>query len=389
MPLVVKAAKGPFSGHIPALDGVRGLAIFLVFLVHFFEPFTAQNPFEKCVFFIAGYGGLGVDLFFVLSGFLITGILCDTKAGPNFFKNFYMRRFFRIFPLYYGVLLVLFGVLPFIPAFQGETLTRLSSIQGWAWSYLLNVYVALQGAWTHPYITHFWSLSVEEHFYIFWPLVVYSCSRKNLLRICVGLMVFSCVLRMILYASGVNFISIYALTPCRLDGLALGAYLAASVRGEGSSSYWTGWLKSRARVLAIGTIVFFLLAYAIEKLWGDIRPLVRPLRESCYVLMFASLLVAALISPKQSLLGRFFNAKFCCFLGKYSYGLYMFHAMIAVYMRNVGFHDLLARYIPVRELVILIYVSSGIFGSIVAAYLSYNLYEKHFLALKARWDYKH
>src|SRR5262249_26439141 len=95
-----------FAGHMPALDGVRGLAILAVLLFHFVAQTTATNAFERAVNRVLNYGSLGVDLFFVLSGFLITGILYDAQSSPRYFRNFYMRRVLRIFPLYYFVLAV-------------------------------------------------------------------------------------------------------------------------------------------------------------------------------------------------------------------------------------------------------------------------------------------
>ena len=121
---------------------------------------------------MTNYGSYGVDLFFILSGFLITGILFDARNEPNYFRNFYMRRVLRIFPLYYGVLALVFLVAPLIPIFQGKTLDYLLDRQAWAWLYGVNIYIAIQGDWAFSYLEHLWSLCVEEHFYFVWPLVV-------------------------------------------------------------------------------------------------------------------------------------------------------------------------------------------------------------------------
>ena len=114
---------------------------------------------------MTNYGSYGVELFFILSGFLITGILYDARNKPHYFRNFYMRRLLRIFPLYYGVLALVFFVAPLIPLFQGPTLDYLVDRQAWAWLYAVNIYIAIQGDWSFSYLEHFWSLAVEEHFY--------------------------------------------------------------------------------------------------------------------------------------------------------------------------------------------------------------------------------
>jgi peptidoglycan/LPS O-acetylase OafA/YrhL len=100
-------------------------------------------------------------------------ILYDARDKTYYFRNFYMRRLLRIFPLYYGVLALLFFVAPLIPLLQGATLDYLVERQAWAWLYGVNIYTAIHGEWCLSFINHFWSLSVEEHFYFFWPLVVY------------------------------------------------------------------------------------------------------------------------------------------------------------------------------------------------------------------------
>src|SRR4029077_17869014 len=102
-------------GHLPVLDGIRGLAILMVLLFHFVGGTLPTNSVESAIIWVCNYGALGVELFFVLSGFLITGILYDTHDKPSYFRNFYMRRILRIFPLYYGVLALVFFVAPLVP----------------------------------------------------------------------------------------------------------------------------------------------------------------------------------------------------------------------------------------------------------------------------------
>src|SRR6185295_16426951 len=174
------------KGHVPALDAIRGLAILLVTGYRFWSP-PAEEAANDWLTSLFSLGLRGVDLFFVLSGFLITSILLDAKQKPHYFRNFYMRRTLRIFPLYYAVLAVTFVLLPL----AGWSTTRLfpeaHANQGWLWFYGANVLQSLRGEWCLGGFNHFWSLAVEEHFYLVWPLVIYCCSRRTAMIACGGI----------------------------------------------------------------------------------------------------------------------------------------------------------------------------------------------------------
>jgi peptidoglycan/LPS O-acetylase OafA/YrhL len=167
----------------PRLDGVRGIAILLVLVYHLtlYGGMAPNGPFLDRLWRTWTLPlGLGVDLFFVLSGFLITGILLDTKDGPDYFRNFYARRFLRIFPLYYATLAATFLLIPAV---------RLDAV--WYWTYLINYRFADVGWPRVAYLGHFWTLAVEEQFYLVWPALVFFVPRRVLPWLCVAAVTYS------------------------------------------------------------------------------------------------------------------------------------------------------------------------------------------------------
>ena len=374
------------TGHLAGLDGVRGLAILMVMAVHFVGDAPANGTLQRLAVKASSYGVLGVDLFFVLSGFLITGLLLEAKGQPRYFRNFYARRTLRIFPLYYGVLAVLFLVLPALVT-PSPLLEVARRHQGWLWTYTTNFYIALTSSWASlTYVSHFWSLAIEEHFYLVWPLVVFSFSRPVLERICVGVILAGLALRLLLVAGGMSELSVSVLTPCRIDTLVVGGLLAILIRREGLGAR----LIDRAGSLLLALLGAVLAVSLFGVLTGLWLPVLHQLRGSLYALLFGALTLASLGgSSGRGRFGRLFQGRVLGFFGKYSYGLYVYHGLFTWYLLEVQANERLDRWFGGHHwLTLVARVVLGVGVSLVVAVLSYELMEKKFLGLKRYFEPK-
>jgi peptidoglycan/LPS O-acetylase OafA/YrhL len=374
-----RAPRGTGS-HFAVLDGVRGLAIVMVLFVHFIGDSPAHTTLERAMVKLANYGIWGVDLFFVLSGFLITGLLYDSKKSAHYFRDFYVRRTLRIFPLYYGVLALLFILLPALHLPYPSGLQESARHQAWLWSYASNAYLAIHRAWALPYVGHFWSLAVEEQFYLFWPIVVLSFGRRSLVGICVVASALALALRGALSYAGAGSIAQVVLTPCRLDALCVGGLVALAIRSMPFER-----VARVARVSLAPLLGLVLLASAWNALRGSLCDIVLPLRGTLIALTFGAFLAVSLAAKAESILSRALRSRTMCFLGTRSYGLYVFHGIVAYAMSE---HPGILRALAARvgsTAAMLVLAALGAGFSIVVAAASYELFERHFLRLKDRF----
>lgn len=295
------------ASYMPQLDGLRALAVLAVMLHHFGLPLKLDWILR------VGWGELGVRLFFVLSGFLITGILLRARAEKSHlraFGIFYARRALRIFPIFYLTLFVA-AALNVHPV--RETL-------GWHLSYLSNVLLAIRHGGLYP-VTHFWSLAVEEQFYLLWPWLMLYLPDKLLLPM-IGFVIFLApASRVVGRLMGISHYSIDLLTPGCFDSLGMGAVLAM-LKSDSEKPLripaMAGWLA----VTLMAFVLFLRASFTHQELLNWIH---YPVVSFAFVLV-----VAKAADGFRSWPGRLLNSKPLLYLGKISYGIYVYHLFCQV-----------------------------------------------------------
>lgn len=363
--------------HIAALDGLRGVAILLVLMLHLL---WANNHPDggRIVQFFASFiscGSLGVDLFFALSGFLITGILYDTRLSTHFFRNFYARRTLRVFPLYYGFI----ALLVILSYALGSHWHR--GIIGLLTYGIIVPHAIIWDAWWIN-LSHFWSLAIEEQFYLCWPVFVYALrTKRRILSVAVLLALASFGLRCFINLSGAahhDAYLAYSWTPARLDGLLFGSALALVTRSSRRDSV----LRLSPIVLCGG--ICALAAYGF--LHGGLHEVGDPWMQTFGILIASLTSCAAIASSLRpgSLVARSMQASWLRFFGRYSYGLYVMHYTIATALLPA--RPAIAAATHSKLMGVLGAAALSLGASILAAMLSYRFFEQPILTLKRHFQ---
>lgn len=355
------------DAHSLVLDGIRGLAILSVTLYRLLkEVDPTQHTALATIRRFAPIGERGVDLFFVLSGFLITGILLRKKHKPHYFRNFIARRALRIFPLYFLSLAVGLWVLPRL--LDTNSFEMAQTEQAYLWTYMSNFRMAWLNEWCFGAFDHFWSLAVEEHFYLVWPAVVLMLSRRRLLIMCILLIVGVGIGRTLAATDSRFDVAVLVATFFRADALAMGALLAilltSSIR------------QDKIRQVAWIALVFLFPALIAVAFTGK-RLLEVP--STICPMLFAAMMAVILLSCRDVVLAKIFESAPLRLLGKYSYGMYVIQLPLVTLLPMSA----LATNLPNNPLLAATTYVVTIFAAILSiAILSYHLFESHFLRLK-------
>jgi peptidoglycan/LPS O-acetylase OafA/YrhL len=377
-----RAADAP-GGRVPELDGLRGLAILFVVIWHLFVTVVAYPPgssYSIAAYFLR-WTWSGVDLFFVLSGFLIAGILLDARESEHYFHTFYLRRIFRIVPLY-AVAVISYAVLSsFVSTSSYLQATGLFRDEWPLAPYLLflqNVWSGIVGQWGPTWLSVTWSLAVEEQFYLFLPFVVRFLKRPALTFQLAALIVLAPVVRVALFDLRNGAFWSYMELPSRLDALGLGALVAVLSR---SPAAWA-FVSKHWRLFYL-TCGLFALRILWHTLRGEAAPGSRAMSYSGYssfALLYVSLLLIVLVR-KQSLLARLARFKALRYLGGVSYFVYLFHQNI-----SSGLRALLANAdtTPAGHLWISVLAFAALLG---LAQLSWTWFEKPLIDRGHRYRY--
>jgi peptidoglycan/LPS O-acetylase OafA/YrhL len=329
-PVAIAARATPAlrTERVRALDGLRGVAILLVLLVHFCTqvPTPSGAGALELLRRACSLGYAGVDLFFVLSGYLIGGILLDHRTSSRLLPAFYARRFFRIVPLY-GLLLASFFAARAIPGLSQMNHGAYFQSTVPTWSFLVfgqNVAMAWQRDIGPYWLGATWSLAVEEQFYLLMPLVAQRLAPRQLPRVCLGAMVLAPVLRCIALQHAQNGPAAIFLLPMRPDGLLAGVWCACLVRDPAAVAGLRRWRGVGAAV--IGALGAVYIGASFWNLPADSLP-IATFGYTLFAVLFAALLLEIVVHT-DGRAARWLSGRSLAAVGVTSYCTYLFHAPI-------------------------------------------------------------
>jgi peptidoglycan/LPS O-acetylase OafA/YrhL len=364
---------------IPGLDGVRGIAFLLVFFLHTDYIYI---------------GWVGVQLFFVLSGFLITDILLRMKekfSAGDYFKKFYGRRFLRIFPLYYLYLLIMFVVATILISYDyHKNYMELFKEQiPYALAYVYNFYNASSSfSGESSLIGHLWSLSTEEQFYIFWPLLILLTPKKHLKKLFVAAIVAGPLFRMAVsfifkyydlqFLNPDYMIVTYVLPFSHLDAFGLGAFISRFEIPRARVQFFI--LLLLLPVIGFATTYWSTGEWGASTAFGFPWPLGGDMKQIWgYVYLNYIFTLFIYLVVREKFLVRILDNRFLSYLGKISYGLYVYHFAIVWFVRRIrdlGIQEQVAKPLSLVISAVLVYTVAAI---------SYRYFEKPILDLKDRF----
>jgi len=364
--------------YVPSLDGLRAICIAAVLFIHM--PAPSGHPWVET---IRSRGWYGVDMFFILSGFLITWILAvEAEAtGTVNLGRFYRARTLRLLPAYLSTILLVLAGSQLFEIAQGNQSYRLAHLWPLFLSYTLNIWMAATAIWPWG-VSHFWSLCVEEHFYLTWSAVMKRWGLRRVLRIALFAIPAVAVYRSAWYLwmnhghlavpSRASFFRIYYATDTRIDAILVGCVLALLVREARLQGLWrrlesAAWFPSLALLATLVTI-----GWVTQYHWR-----IETFGYTAMAMASSTLLLAIFLQP-QCWIARLLAARPLVHLGRISYGIYLFHAPLLagleVKLRFSAQYIEPARYFPVLSLLVL--------GSVGAAALHYWAVERRFLAMR-------
>ncbi len=360
--------------HLPALDGLRGLAVLFVFVFHYGGGAKSPNQLLRGIGHFIQAGWSGVTLFFILSGFLISGIIWDSRSTPGWRINFYMRRALRIFPLYYGSLCLVF----LTAVVAGKGLLSLSRI----WVYLCflqnipSLSIKANDVGSSLWLFHFWSLAVEEQFYLLWPyLLTRMRDIEQAKKLCLSVFLFSCLFRVVIWYSVADYIQYSNFLFTRAGELAIGSYLAMCFRDP---ILWPR-LKALAPVTAIISISGFLVAGIAGHSLALQNWQMFLVGLPGITFFFAALVVLALSEGYVSKVARVSGLRW---LGGISYGVYVFHILFfPVFGWLVS---TIAPHANRNLSLALNFIVAGILSTLLA-WISFRYFETPFLKQRSRF----
>jgi len=363
--------------RIVSLDAWRGLALLLVYVCHCLAATSTvvqqHQWLSDGLKRVGSFGGFGLNFLFVLSGYLITRILVESRHAQHYFRNYYIRRFLRIFPVYYAFLFACLIAGPMIfgrKQFMFDFL-HIQTAPTSLWFYGTNIVMTIQQSWCFGYLSHLWSLAVEEHFYFVWPIVIALLAPKRVMQLAFGLIGASTVARLILGFGMHEGIATRVNTLCNMDCIAAGAVVALYMMNRDKEECA---LMSKRLLWTAGLLfpIFAVASFINTESSAVFCP-------TLGAIGFSGLVIKTVLDPNSC---RLFAHDFMKLVGKYSYGLYLFHYPV-IYL--IAQHCVKSNWPAVAIFATIALMSWAIVAPI--AVLSFHFFETPFLKLKDKFEY--